>query len=92
MNSKRRDDRDVSVRLARIQGHLSGIARMLDEGRPYSELVHQISAVGSSLDSLVLVILENLLSDCSASFGQEAMVSKLEEFRRVVLEIRSTRP
>jgi len=65
---------------------------MLDEGRPYPEVVHQISAVRASLDSVVLVILGNLMSDCSAAVGQRAAVSKLEELKRAVLESKSARP
>ncbi len=47
--------KDVSRRIARIHGHVHGISEMLDEGRPYSEIVHQISAVRSSLDSVIVL-------------------------------------
>jgi CsoR family transcriptional regulator, copper-sensing transcriptional repressor len=80
---------DVSVRIARIQGHLSGVARMVNEGRPREELVHQIAAVRGSLDSLMVLILEDVMCDCCANAGSKAIVSRLEELERVVLEIRS---
>jgi DNA-binding FrmR family transcriptional regulator len=64
---------------------------MLNEGRPREELVHQIAAVRSSLDSLMVLILEDVVSDCSANAGSQATVSKLEELERVLLEIRSAR-
>jgi DNA-binding FrmR family transcriptional regulator len=64
---------------------------MLHEGRPYSEVVHQISAVRASLDGLMILILEDVMSECSANAGSKAVASRLEELERVVLEIRSAR-
>ena len=90
-NSNKHANGDVSVRLARVQGHLNGVARVLNEGRPRAELVHQIAAVRPSFDSLVIVILEDRMSDCSANVGRKAIVPKLEELERVVLEIKSAR-
>jgi len=63
---------------------------MLDDGRPYSEVAHQIAAVRASLDGLVCVILENLLSDCSRSVEREAVVSSLEELERLMAEIKAS--
>jgi len=34
--------KDISRRIAKIHGHVHGISEMLDEGRPYSEVVHQV--------------------------------------------------
>jgi len=61
---------EVSRRIARIHGHLHGILGMLGEGRPYSEIVQQITAVKAGLDSAVEVIVEDLVEDCVAKSGK----------------------
>ena len=57
---------DVAKRIAKIHGHVHGILEMLNAGRPYSEIVQQISAVKAGLDSAVEVIVEDLVEDCIA--------------------------
>jgi len=85
-NHKRKD---VSRRIARIHGHVHGIAEMLDEGRSYSEIVHQISAVRSSLDSVIQVIVDDLVEDCVAKTERkEPITDSLVELQKIVAKIR----
>ena len=80
---------EVSRRIARIHGHVHGIAEMLDEGRPYSDIVHQVIAVRSSLDSVIQVILDDLVEGCVAEAREKrGSVSSLEELQKVVAKIR----
>ena len=37
---------------------------MVDGGRSYSEIVHQLVAVRSALDSVIQVIVDDLVEDC----------------------------
>ena len=67
---------DVAKRIARIHGHLHGILEMLDDGRPYSEIVQQISAVKAGLDSAVEVIVEDLVEDCIAKSGKKKSLNE----------------
>jgi CsoR family transcriptional regulator, copper-sensing transcriptional repressor len=81
--------KDVSRRIARIHGHVHGIAEMVDEGRSYVEIVHQISAVRSSLDKTIEVIVEDLVEECTQrAAAKEPVAESLEELQRVVAEIR----
>ncbi|HEV2390556.1 MAG TPA: metal-sensitive transcriptional regulator [Nitrososphaerales archaeon] len=87
MASHRRDD--VARRVARIHGHVHAINEMLDEGRSYSEVAHQIIAVRSALDSVVQVIVEDLVEDCfSDSEKREDLTESLAELKKVVATIR----
>jgi len=87
MAAHKRDD--VSRRVSRIHGHVHAINEMLDNGRSYSEIVHQIIAVRSALDSVVQVIVEDLVEDCEAkSEKNENMAKSLAELRQVVATIR----
>jgi DNA-binding FrmR family transcriptional regulator len=79
----------VSGRIARICGHVHGVAGMLDEGKPRLEVVHPISAVRSSLDSVKVVIVDDLEEDClRRAAAKEPATRSLEELKRVVAVVR----
>jgi DNA-binding FrmR family transcriptional regulator len=81
MSSHKR--KDVAKRIARIHGHMHGIMEMVDEGRSYSEIVQQISAVKAALDSTLQVIVEDLVEDCVARNGKKDL-----EMNETLLEIK----
>ena len=56
---------DVEKRLARIEGHVKGIRKMIDEGKSYPEIVQQITAVRAALDGALGVIVDDLLDHIS---------------------------
>ena len=69
-----RPDHDKAAlrnRLNRIEGQVRGIGRMLDEDRYCVDVLTQVSAVRSALDSLALELLEHHLHGCV----QQAVVS-----------------
>ncbi|MHB1908447.1 MAG: metal-sensitive transcriptional regulator [Nitrososphaerales archaeon] len=83
MSSHKRDE--VTKRMARIHGHVHGIMEMLDEGRPYPEIVQQISAVKSGLDSAVQVIVEDLVDDClPKKSGRRDSAQSFLELKQVI--------
>lgn len=84
MSSHRRGD--VAKRIARIHGHVHGIMEMLDQGRSYSEIVQQISAVKAGLDSAVQIIVEDLVEDCVAKSGKNKSIAV--ELREVIARAR----
>jgi DNA-binding FrmR family transcriptional regulator len=55
---------DVIKRIARIHGHVHAAKAMLEEGRSYSEVAHQISAIRAALDAVIQVIVDDLVEDC----------------------------
>ena len=61
-------------RLARIEGHVGSIKKMVEAGRDCSEVLVQIAAVRSALDRAGRVILEDHLEHCigdALAEGQE---------------------
>ena len=54
----------VINRLARIEGHVRAVKRMVEEGTPCPEVLVQIAAVRSALNSVGRVILEDHLKSC----------------------------
>ncbi len=58
---------EVDDRLARIEGHVTAIRKMLLEDRAYPEITHQIAAVRASLDGVIEVIVDDLVEHCVAA-------------------------
>jgi CsoR family transcriptional regulator, copper-sensing transcriptional repressor len=69
-------DKDALVkRLHRIEGQVRGIERMVDEDRYCIDVLTQISAVSTALDSLAFQILDSHVNHCVAgalTSGDEA--------------------
>ena len=81
--------KELAKRVARIHGHVHAINDMLDEGRSYPEIVHQIVAVRSALDSVIQVIVEELVGDCvQKAARKEPITESLEQLQLVVAKIR----
>ncbi len=55
---------EVINRLARIEGHVRGVKRMVEEGTPCPELLVQIAAIRSALESAGRLILEDHIKSC----------------------------
>jgi CsoR family transcriptional regulator, copper-sensing transcriptional repressor len=54
----------VMSRLARIEGHVAAIRRMVEEGRPCAEVLVQMSAVRAALDKAAKVLLADHMEHC----------------------------
>ena len=81
--------KQVSLRIKRIHGHVHAITEMLDEGRSYSEIAHQVIAVRAALDGVVQVIVDDLVEDCVAKMERkESFEDSLRELQAVVARIR----
>jgi DNA-binding FrmR family transcriptional regulator len=69
-------DKEALVkRLHRIEGQVRGIERMVDEDRYCIDILTQISAVSTALDSLAFQILDSHVNHCVAgalASGDEA--------------------
>jgi CsoR family transcriptional regulator, copper-sensing transcriptional repressor len=80
---------EVDSRLARIEGHLRAVRKMLNDNRTYPEIVHQIAAVRASLDGVIDVIVEDLVEDCVTTAKKGRSVSDtVLELQQVVASSR----
>ncbi len=61
---------DVAKRLARIEGQVRGIAKMVDEDRYCIDVIDQVTAVTRALQQVALGLMHEHLGHCVA----EAMV------------------
>ena len=74
---------DVQKRLARIEGHIKGIRRMVEEDKGYPDIVQQITAVKAALDGVIEVIVQDLVEDytiqTNANMKGKEVVNELRE-------------
>jgi CsoR family transcriptional regulator, copper-sensing transcriptional repressor len=78
---------DLARRLARIEGQVRGIAKMIDEERYCIDVLTQVSAVQSALDALAFRLLEHHLHGCvqhavKSGNGEHAIAEALEVIRK----------
>ena len=45
---------DVRNRMKRVEGQLRGVLKMMDEGKECEEVVHQLSAIRSAVDRIIV--------------------------------------
>ena len=85
------DHKSQLSRLARIEGQIKGISRMIEERRYCIDIVSQIKAVQSALKQVQMGVLEKHIHHCvaeSASSGDPAQLNeKIEEIVQVVAKL-----
>jgi CsoR family transcriptional regulator, copper-sensing transcriptional repressor len=82
-------------RLHRIEGQVRGIERMVDDERYCIDVLTQIAAVSTALESLALQILDahvkHCVTDAIASGDREAAAEKTQELLAAVGRFARTR-
>ncbi len=75
--------KQVINRLARIEGHVAAVKRMVEEGRDCPDVLLQIAAVRKALDNTAKVILQDHLEHCLVHAVDEgehaAVLEKLQK-------------
>ncbi len=79
---------EVIKRLARIEGHIKGIRKMVEEDKSYPDVVQQISAVRAALDGVIVVVIEDLtedyISQAKDSKGKNAAIELKDTVSRIL--------
>jgi DNA-binding FrmR family transcriptional regulator len=75
---------EIDRRLARVEGHIRGIRKMLNAGRSYSEITHQVAATISSLESIIKVIVDDLVEATLAKTQKQEVKESVQELREVI--------
>ena len=76
--------RAVVNRLARAIGHLERVKAMVEEGRDCSEVLIQLAAVRSALNSTGKVILKDHLEHCIVEAVENHDHATIEELNRAI--------
>ena len=80
-------ERDLLVRLRRLEGQVRGVQRMVAEGRPCDDIVTQLLAVRAAVDRVGLLLLghqvENCLGETPDAQGVEDLKKALRHLTRM---------
>lgn len=76
--------RDLLNRLSRIEGQVRGVRRMLENNAYCLDIITQVSAVNSALNSFNKVLLTNHLQTCVTDDIREGRTEKIEELVKVL--------
>jgi len=74
----------VLNRLSRIIGHLNAVKGMVENGRDCSEVLVQLAAVRSALNSVCEVILQDHIDHCIVDAVQTGDMEALEELDKAI--------
>ncbi len=78
---------DVEKRLARIEGHVKGIRRMVEEDASYPDIVQQVTAVRAALDSVIEVIIQDLVENYTSQANDRIGKDVADELKETVSKI-----
>ena len=78
--------KDLDSRLARIEGHVSAIRRMLSSGDDCDSLLVQASAVRSALNGVLVGLMEGHLESCVVPCAQSGKNDEAVDRFRQALE------
>ena len=89
------DKQTITKRLHRIEGQVRGIERMVEDDRYCIDVLTQIAAVNTALESLALKILDDHVNHCVAgaiaSGDPDAAAEKTRELLEAVNRFARTR-
>jgi len=74
----------LAKRLARIEGQVRGIGRMVDEDRYCIDVLTQISAVQAALDKVALGLLDDHARSCVINAEGEQQADRTDELMAAV--------
>ena len=74
----------ILKRLARIEGQVRGIARMVEDDRYCIDVLTQISAVQSATESVALRLLEDHVRHCVVGSEGDTQAGRLDELMDAV--------
>jgi len=89
MTEQHKGYEDVDRRLARIEGHVSGVRRMWQDGRPCHEVLLQMAALRAGIDRTARVIMREHVESCIAKAveqgrGEEAVEELVQALERML--------
>lgn len=77
------NQKKIINRLRTIKGHIAGIEKMVEEGKPCDDILVQIAAIRSSVNKVGIAILESTAENCIITNSEDGKVDQ-EEVRKVI--------
>jgi DNA-binding FrmR family transcriptional regulator len=67
----------VLTRLAKIEGQIRGLQKMVETERDCAEVIHQLSAARKALDKVGFIILSHRMQDCMGKAGSAETMNEV---------------
>lgn len=71
--------KDLKVRLNRLNGQINGISKMLDDNRYCGDILIQVAAVESALQSIGYILLKTHMETCVVDDIKNGKTDSLED-------------
>jgi DNA-binding FrmR family transcriptional regulator len=78
------EKQDLLKRLARIEGQVRGVSRMVEDDRYCIDVLTQISAVQSALEAVALGLLDDHVRHCVVGSSGELQAQRTDELMAAV--------
>lgn len=81
-------DKTILNRLKRTEGQLRGIQKMIEDEKECADVITQLSAVRSSVDRIMGVIVAENLKSCleNPAESKEAQAAKIEQAVQLIVK------
>jgi DNA-binding FrmR family transcriptional regulator len=76
-------NKDISLRLKKVEGQIRGIQKMLDENRNCMDIIQQLQAIQSAVSSTNQLIIKQYLSNCFKDSNLGSDQEKLNEVSKL---------
>jgi len=81
--AKEDSKKNITTRLRTLKGHISGIEKMVEEGKHCEDILIQIAAVKSSIHKIGMIIVEEHALDCLLNEEPEGTLDK-EKIKKII--------
>jgi DNA-binding FrmR family transcriptional regulator len=81
-------EEEIKLRLKRIEGQVRGIYHMIEEARPCEDVLTQLLAVRTALDSVASQVVASHIDDCLSA--QSPVAARRSIQRTIELLLRTT--
>ena len=78
--------RKIVNRLSRIEGHIRGVKRMVQDSTPCPDVLIQLAAIRGAVDKVARVILDEHLTECVARAAEEGNIDDEIEQLKAALD------
>ncbi len=81
--AKEASKKDIINRLRTVKGHISGIEKMIEEGKECEDILIQITAIKSSINKIGKIIVEEHALDCLLNENDDQPLNR-QKVERVI--------
>ena len=74
----------VINRISRVTGHMQSVKKMVEEGRDCSEILIQLSAIRSAINSIGRIILQDHIDHCVVDAVESGDKKVLEDLNNAI--------